>query len=212
MILRHLRSNVVAYLALLVALTSSSYAAVQIADGSVTSKKLAKNSVTSIKIKKSAVRAADVKDGALTGADVRDHTVAGTDLVDGVVPGDAAVFTRLFAANMQPSANPDAGGVQAFEFSLPRGGTVELKFFSAALGSDCSAGGSFVGLYFDGKPIANSGSASYLTSNAGAALLLGTVVSSAGAHTASVGFDCPAGNWNGSSMQWPAWEVSLLSE
>ena len=53
--LRHVRANLVGYLALFVALGGTSYAAV----------KLPKDSVTATQIKAGAVRAAEVKNGSL---------------------------------------------------------------------------------------------------------------------------------------------------
>jgi len=74
---RHVRSNVVGYLALFVALSGVTYAA-----GSVP-----KNSVSSSSIKKGAVKSIDVRDGTLTGTDVRDETLTGTDVSDGTLTG-----------------------------------------------------------------------------------------------------------------------------
>ena len=60
--LTHLRRNVVAYLALVVALgTSTAYAAGSIPDGSVTAAKLHKNAVTSNKIKDGTIKPKDIK-------------------------------------------------------------------------------------------------------------------------------------------------------
>jgi hypothetical protein len=57
MLLTHLRQNLIAYVALAVALsTGTAYAADQIASGSVTTSKLAKDAVTSAKIKKAPSR------------------------------------------------------------------------------------------------------------------------------------------------------------
>ena len=209
----HLRRNVVAYLALVVALsTGSAYAVTSIANGSVTTKKLAKNAVTSKKIKKAAVRSSDVKDGTIGSADVADGSLLASDLADGVVPGPAAVFTTfLSSGNLEPVATPDADTMQ-FAFTLPRAGSIELRFFSASFGADCSAGGSIVGLYLDGKPVPHSAHVSYFVANAGGMELLGTAAAGAGAHTASLGQDCATGNWTGSTAQWGGWEVSLLSQ
>ena len=88
MITRHLRSNAVAYLALLIACsTSTAYAADQIANGAVTTAKLAKDSVTTSKIRANAVRGSEVQDGSLTGADLAAGSVASRELVDGSVSG-----------------------------------------------------------------------------------------------------------------------------
>jgi hypothetical protein len=211
MVLRHLRANVVAYLALLLAMTSTSYAAVQLADGSVTTKKLAKNAVTSSKIKKAAVKSSDVKDGSLASNDVKDHSIGGVDLAAGVVPGKAAVFTDVVLST-DPTSTPDGPNVLPFSFTLPRAGTVEVRWFSGAEHISCSAGPGFVGAYVDGKPVPGTGQPSYASPDSGPAELLGTVPLAAGPHTASLGFDCPSGNWTSSGAQWSGWEVSLLSD
>ena len=60
--LRHLRRNVVAYLALAVALgTGSAYAAGSIPNGSVTAAKLHTNAVTSTKIKNGTIKNKDLR-------------------------------------------------------------------------------------------------------------------------------------------------------
>ena len=88
MILRHLRQNAVAYLALVVALsTGSAYAAERIANGSVTTKKLAKNAVTSTKIKNNSVRSIDIRTGTVNSDDI------GTNAVSSLEIGDSSVTT-----------------------------------------------------------------------------------------------------------------------
>lgn len=72
---RHIRSNVVGYLALFVALTGVTYAA-----GGVP-----KNSVSSSSIKKGAVKSIDVRNGTLTGTDVRDGALSGADIDEGTL-------------------------------------------------------------------------------------------------------------------------------
>ena len=88
MILRHLRQNSVAYLALVVALsTGSAYAADKIANGSVTTKKLANNAVTSTKIKNNAVKSIDIRTGTVNSDDI------GTNAVSSLEIGDNSVTT-----------------------------------------------------------------------------------------------------------------------
>src|SRR4051794_16140299 len=109
MTLRHLRTNLIAYLALAIALgTGTSYAAERIANGSVTTKARAKNAVTGPKIKKSAVRSPDVKDGTLGSADVADRSLGAVDLADGVVPGPAAGFPTVVNTAAGPGTTPSA--------------------------------------------------------------------------------------------------------
>jgi hypothetical protein len=68
-LLAHLRSNLVAYAALFVALGGTSYAATELAAGSVGSRELKRNAVTAAKIKPGAIRSAKVKDGSLLAKD-----------------------------------------------------------------------------------------------------------------------------------------------
>jgi hypothetical protein len=70
-ILHHLKGNLVAYLALFVALGGSSYAAVQLAPGSVRTRALAKGAVTHKKLAANSVRSANVLDGSLGRADFK---------------------------------------------------------------------------------------------------------------------------------------------
>src|SRR3954447_24623194 len=61
-LLTHLRRNLVAYLALVVALgTGTAYAAASIPDGSITAAKLHKNAVTSNKVKNGSLKPKDLK-------------------------------------------------------------------------------------------------------------------------------------------------------
>lgn len=80
-IVRHIRSNVVAYMALLVALGGTAYAAEKIGSGdikrnAVKSKHVGKGQVKSSDIKDGkGVKSDDVKDDGLTGADVDESTL-----------------------------------------------------------------------------------------------------------------------------------------
>jgi len=88
MTFRHLRQNAVAYLALVVALsTGSAYAAERIADGSVTTKKLANNAVTSTKLKNNSVKSIDIKTGTVNSDDI------GTNAVSSLEIGDSSITT-----------------------------------------------------------------------------------------------------------------------
>jgi hypothetical protein len=67
----HLRGNVIAYLALFVALGGSSYAAVRLTPGSVSSVALAKGAVTHSKLASNSVTSTNVKNRGLTAADFK---------------------------------------------------------------------------------------------------------------------------------------------
>jgi hypothetical protein len=70
-VVAHLRSNVIGYLALFVALGGSSYAAVRLAPGSVTTSALAPHAVTHAKLGKSSVSAANIVNRSLTSSDLK---------------------------------------------------------------------------------------------------------------------------------------------
>lgn len=65
----HLRNNLVAYVALFTALGGSSYAAVRLSAGSVTSRALAKGAVTHSKLAPSSVTSSSIRNGSLTSSD-----------------------------------------------------------------------------------------------------------------------------------------------
>jgi hypothetical protein len=70
-IFAHFRGNAVAYVALFVALGGSSYAAVQLAPGSVRSRALAQGAVTKTKLAKNSVTSASIVNGSLTSKDFK---------------------------------------------------------------------------------------------------------------------------------------------
>jgi hypothetical protein len=185
MSIQHLRRNAVAYLALAVACTTgTAYAADQIANGSVTTKKLAKDAVTSPKIKKNAVRSPDVKDGSLKAADLAVGVVPGVSWVGGIsVPGG------------DPAAAPDAVGINAKAFDLPRAGTLQVTAYFEGNALICPGGDRHVGLYVDGAPV--PGSRSTLTGTPTPSTLIGVIDVAAGPHSVSYGYDCPAGAISG---------------
>jgi len=76
-------SMIVALIALFVALSGASYAA--LSKNSVGSKQLKKNAVTTAKIKSNAVTGAKVGDGTIEGVDVKDASIGSPDLTDGSV-------------------------------------------------------------------------------------------------------------------------------
>ncbi|GAB3242711.1 hypothetical protein [Nocardioides dilutus] len=182
--LHHLRQNVVAYLALAVALgTGTAYAADQIANGSVTSKKLAKNSVTSPKIKKNAVKSADVKDGSLGAADLAPGTLVQANFASTVVVGA-----------LDPVAAPDVPAADAHAFTVPRAGTVVIEYAAEVFNGSCSGASARAGLYLDGAPLSGTGVPVPPPSDPPESVILkATAAVAGGAHTVAVGLDCPTG-------------------
>jgi hypothetical protein len=73
--LSHLKSNLVAYLALFVALGGSSYAAVRLTPGSVRTRALAQGAVTHTKLAANSVSSANIANRSLTKADFRVGTL-----------------------------------------------------------------------------------------------------------------------------------------
>lgn len=175
-LLTHLRRNVVAYLALLVALsTGTAYAAASIPNGSVTGAKLHKNAVTSKKIKNGSIKSKDIKKPTF----VQSNTLqTGT-----------------------PPAVPDVISVAPYDFALPHKGRTSITVFIPALTGDCSGGGPDrpnVGMYIDNVPIPGTLATVPADANARAVELTTTLELGGGAHTGRVGITC-----NGSSIPDP---------
>lgn len=85
---RHLTSsNVIALLALFIAIGGGAYAAQQAKKNSVTSKSIKNGSVVSADVKDGALSGTDVEDASLLGGDVADGSLKGQDLEDGSVAG-----------------------------------------------------------------------------------------------------------------------------
>lgn len=110
-------ANVVATLALFIALGGVSYAATSLPKNSVTSKSIKKNAVTSVKIKKAAVTSDKVKNGSLTGTDVKGKSLTGAQINEstlGTVPNAASAASAGSAENVVAvfkvaNASPSAG-------------------------------------------------------------------------------------------------------
>jgi hypothetical protein len=98
----HLRSNVVGYIALFIALGGAAYAA-----------GLARDSVKSKQIKAGAVKSSEVADGSLTGADVADAGLTGADVADAGLTGADVADDSLTGADVQESSLDLPAGGQA---------------------------------------------------------------------------------------------------
>jgi hypothetical protein len=167
MILHHLRNNIVAYLALTVALTLGlggvAYAAVHLQNGQVKTRHLADGAVTKKKIRTGVLRPARI-------------LLASTEDVAGPA-GD-------------PAASPDQflGGPSV---ASPRTGRVLVRFSMGALGMTCTTGIGFVGMYLDGQPVRGT----RVSLNAPAEMhhveLVRAVTLTKGQHDLVIGRDCP---------------------
>jgi hypothetical protein len=211
MFFRHLRDNSVAYVALLVALGGTSYAAVEVANGSITTKKLDKGAVTAPKIRAKAVTDDKIKDGAVTGAKVRDRSLSGADLPVGLVPADGYMVESM-AFSSDPVAAPDSLGALSLPITLPRAGTAHVRAFVAQAVLTCSSGSGTAGLYADGTPLPGTGLAMPGPGSDRPMQLVGSIALSAGAHVVTVGVDCSSGTVQSIVGNNPTWTVMLAAE
>jgi hypothetical protein len=185
--LTHLRRNVVAYLAVVVALgTSTAYAAGSIPNGSVTAAKLHTNAVTSTKIKNGTIKPKDIKKPTY-------------------------VQSNTLGTATPPVATPDVVSVAPYGFSLPNKGRTTLTVFIPALTANCPGNATpSVGMYIDTAPIAGTRTNVPGEANARPIQLTATLVLNGGSHAAQVGITCPnAAVPNPSSPGAETWTVIL---
>jgi hypothetical protein len=99
-------ANVVATLALFVALGGSSYAALRIGSAQIVN-----NSVRSKDVRNGDLRGRDVRDGSLTGLDLKSNSLSGTQIDEAGI--DAATFTLGRAGPLGCTPGPDVSGPSA---------------------------------------------------------------------------------------------------
>jgi trimeric autotransporter adhesin len=97
-------ANVMATLALFVALGGGAYAASELAKDSVGPKQLKKNAVTSRAVKNGQVKSVDVANEGLTGADIKDGAVKSVEIGDGVVTGPKLAAAAVGGAQLVDGA------------------------------------------------------------------------------------------------------------
>ncbi len=119
---RHIRNNVVAYVALFLALTGSAYAA-----------SLKKNSVGAKQLKTNAVTSVDVKDDSITGADVNESTLS--------LPAGAQPDTPAQLLGKLSEVDGAGSGLDA--------DTLDGQGAESFLDADATAGGDLAGNYPD---------------------------------------------------------------
>ena len=157
--LGHLRSNLIGYVALFVALGGVSYAAgtittADLKNGVVTKKKLHRNAVVPGKIRKGAVTGPKVSDGAITGPKVSDGAIDGAKLAAGAVGTAKLLDGAVTGAKVEESTLgtvPDAaklagkppagfeskgfGGGDSPTVNLPSNATTEVKALALPAGT-----------------------------------------------------------------------------
>ncbi len=207
----HLRSNLVAYLALFVALGGTSYAAINLPRNSVGTTQLKSNAVTSAKVRNGTLLAHDFKAGQLPAGAPGATGAIGAPGADGApgtqgapgAPGAPAPVVPLFAGTftggaVNPSATPDGSDESAsYTFTMPVTGPAYMQYFDAAHSTTCSIAPGRAGLYLDGQPVPGTSAVVFTTANP--ILLIGTTTLTAGQHKLSVRADCPSGNLNSAS-------------
>jgi hypothetical protein len=107
-LVRHLRGNFVAYLALFMSLGGTTYAAATLPANSVGAKQLKKNAVLASKIRNGAVTEAKIADNTVTGARVKDDSLTGADILEsslGKVPSATAADTAANATQALDAEN-----------------------------------------------------------------------------------------------------------
>ena len=120
-LLSFLSHNMIALIALFVALGGTAYAATALPAGSVGTKQLKNAAVTSSKIKTNAVNSAKVADNSLTGADLLESSL-------GQVPSAANAATATNATHADAASNADAvGGVSAADLMQGGGSIISAR-------------------------------------------------------------------------------------
>jgi|GEM_PF-4754294 len=195
--LTHLRTNLVGYLALVVATAGTSYAAVQLPRNSVGTRELQRGAVTTPKLDDQAVGALKIKPG--------------------VVPRTTSLITTVDFAGPpgDPVASPDkVDRYHPLTFTMPADGRAAITASLAAMTQACSAGLATAGLYVDGLPV--SGTRTNLPSMAffdgrghPGQVFAATVNLPAGDHDANIGVDCAAGDLSSAVHGNVAWTVTV---
>ncbi len=119
-------ANVVASMALFVALGGVSYAAVKLPKNSVGSTQIKKNAVTGSKVRNSSLTGSDVKNSSLRGGDIKNSSLTGSDVRSSSLTGsdvkDGSLSAADFSGSLQGAQGP-AGAQGAKGDPGPRGDT-----------------------------------------------------------------------------------------
>jgi hypothetical protein len=133
-------------------------------------------------------------------------------------PGPTFGATAMGGAFSDPPTSPDESSTNAtdsgrhFDFTLPAGGNVYVRFFTPFIGRACTPPGvAQAGLYLDGAPVANTAQSVANASSPLVAELVSVAAAAGGPHSFEVREDCPSGALSGASESGhTSWTVLLL--
>lgn len=125
-VVRHIRGNAVAYLALFASLGGTSYAAVTLAPGSVTTRAIANGAVTQAKLARNSVGENNLIKHSLTGADFKAGALAVAVKGASGAPGSAGPPGPIGTAGQNGSASIVARGRGTGTVSAPHGATTSV--------------------------------------------------------------------------------------
>jgi len=194
-VLAHLRSNAVAYLALMVALGGTSYAAIRLPANSVGPKQIKRNAVNTSKVKNRSLRAADFAAGQLPAGPVGPQGPAGRDGQQGL-PGPVFGAAKV-------TGGLDPGGIEriadTYTFTLPSGGPTYVRHHETNLQVDCTIGSGRLGLYMNNAAIPDTAvTLPSLSGEPSPVEVVAVVDLPAGQHIAGAYIGCPSGDVSGS--------------
>jgi hypothetical protein len=190
-------ANVMATVAVFIALGGTGYAISKLPKDSVKSKQIAKNAVKSPEVKNGSLKPADFADG-----------VAGQPGAQGP-PGPTFGITRsggVVGSTSDPVADPDFPFLQ-YEITTPTAGKLFVTYSAYGdssgdgLSVDCSAGSPTVGIYVNGTPV--PGTRIALADNVAVDVAeFGVTAASvpAGVNELSLGADCATGNFSSAGV------------
>lgn len=149
----HLRSNVVAYAALFVALSGTAYAA-----NTVGSADIIDNSVASVDLKNSDVRGADVRDGTLGSLDVADESLQARDVADQSLTGLDIRDDSIGGAEIRESFVPSQSTFSSYEPAQGIGLISEYQqlIWTGDDGNGGESGGAYIRLDVPGRVFATA--------------------------------------------------------
>jgi hypothetical protein len=133
-------------------------------------------------------------------------------------PGPTFASARVGMTPTDPPASPDESSSAAntegrsYSFTLPAAGNVYVRYFSRAIGRDCTAGFPRAGLYLDGSPVPRTDAPLNSATSPLAGDFVGVTPAIAGAHVVEVREDCAGAGSLGAGSEDPlggTWTVQL---